>query len=200
MKYTLAVCFTVWGILALLPASLAQDFPTNMQVFSNLGLSCLDSVPAEVDTLVIASPPTLPYVTSALIRHWQQQGKHLFSFDSLRISNSNPVLSWNVSDAEISYGRVNRKTLSRSAKLNLQYTLLGKQGEFLAHDTCRQSFSDEIPKKLVSELESAAYPETQAELPPDRWIRRHLEPVIIAAATALAAFLFFNLRNDSADS
>ena len=147
MKYTLAAFFTVWGILALLPASLAQDFPTNMQVFSNLGLSCLDSVPAEVDTLVISSPPTLPYVTSALIHHWQQQGKHLFSFDSLRTSNSNLVLSWNVSDAEISYGRVNRKTLSRSAELNLQYTLLGKQGEFLAHDTCRQSFSDENTKK-----------------------------------------------------
>ena len=171
-----------------------------MEVFSSLGLACLDFIPEKADTLILAPPPTLPYMTSTLINHWQQQGKNLFSFDSLRTSTSSFFLSWEVSQAKITYARVNRKTLSRSATLNLQYTFLGRQGEFLAHDTCRQSFSDEIPKSLVSELESAAYPETQAAPPPDNWIRRHLEPVIIAAATALAAFLFFNLRNDSADS
>jgi len=171
-----------------------------MQVFENLGLACLKSVPTEADTLILSPSPALPYMTSVLIKHWQQEAKHLFLSDSTRIPNSHYILSWEVSQSTISYTRTSRKILARSASLNLHYNLLDQHGELIRHDTCEQFFSDEIPKNMVAALESAAYPETQGELPPDRWIRRLLEPTIIAAATGLAAFLLFNLRNDSTDS
>ncbi|MCY4205871.1 MAG: hypothetical protein OXE92_09130 [Bacteroidetes bacterium] len=180
--------------------SSAQELQTNMQIFENLGLACLESVPAEADTLMLSHSSTPPYVISTLINRWQQQGKHLFLSDSLRTQDAHFALSWEVTQSVISYTRINRNFLSRSATLSLHYTLLGKHGELIVQDICERSFSDEIPKNSVLDLESIAYPETQAELPPDRWIRRYLEPVIIAAATGLAAFLLFNLRNDSVDS
>lgn len=200
MKYSLALLLAGWWGLCLITSASAQELPTNMQVFENLGVACLESVPMQADSLVLSPPAALPYVTSALINRWQQQDKTLFLADSLHTQSPPFLLSWEVSKSTISYTRVRRKTLSRSAELNLQYTFLGLNGEILAQDTCQNLFSDQIPKGLIPELESPAYPETQAEPPRDHWVRRHLEPVIIAAATGLAAFLFFNLRNNSADS
>ena len=200
MKHSLALLLAGWWGLCSITSASAQELLTNMQVFENLGVACLESVPMEVDSLILSPPATLPYVTSALINRWQQQGKTLFLADSLRVPNSPFLLSWEVSKSTISYTRVRRKTFSRSAELDLQYTFLGLNGEILAQDTCQNLFSDQIRKGMIPDLESPAYPETQAEPPRDRWVRRHLEPVIIAAATGLAAFLFFNLRNNSADS
>lgn len=199
MKYTLALLFAGWGGLSLSASSSAQELLTNMQIFENLGISCLESVPAEADSLALSPSATLPYMTGALIRRWQKQDKILFFADSLNTQDPPFLLYWEVFNATISYMRAGRKTLSRSAELNLRYTYLGLNGEILSQNTCQQVFSDQIRKNLIPELESPAYPETQAELPPQHWIRRHFEPVIIAAATGLAAFLFFNLRNDSAD-
>ena len=200
MKNLLAFLFAGWWILNATTDTSAQELLTNMQVFENLGIACMESVPSEADSLVLSPAQAMPYITSALLHRWQKQGKTLFLSDSLHISNSPYQLSWEVSRAKISYARVRRKVLSRSAELNLRYTLLESDGKFLAHDHCQQTFSDEIPKYMVPDLESPAYPETQAELPPDHWTVRYLEPVIIVAATGLAAFLFFNLRNQSADS
>ncbi len=199
MKYTLALLFAGWGGLGLSASSSAQELLTNMQIFENLGIACLESVPAEADSLVLSPSANLPYMTGALIRRWQKQDKILFFADSLNTQDPSFLLSWEVFNATISYMRDGRKTLSRSAELNLRYTYLGLNGEILSRNTCQQVFSDQIRKSLIPELESQAYPETQAELPPQHWIRRHFEPVIIAAATGLAAFLFFNLRNDRAD-
>lgn len=200
MKYTLGFLFGLWWNLCLVLPSSAQELLTNLQVFENLGAACLESVPAEADTLILVPSNSSPYVTTTLIHHWQDQGKHLFSFDSLRTSDSHFLLSWEISQAAISYQRVRRKTIARSATLNLRYSLLSPDGEILEHDDCKQIFSDEIPERAIPELESLAYAETQGEPPADHWIHRHLQPVIIAATTVLAAFLFFNLRNDSGNS
>ena len=193
--FLLAGCWSLFPVLM----SSAQELATNAQVFENLGLDCLGNVPHTADSLTLVPPSNLPYLTTTLIQHWQQQGTELFSTDSLRTSKSYYSLSWEISKATITYTRAGRKTLSRSAELDLRYTFLGKDGKFLVHDTCQRTFSDKIPRSIVGQLESPAYPETQAELPPDNWVRRYLEPVILAAATGLAAFLFFNLRSNRVD-
>ncbi len=187
-----------WSFIPVLVSS-AQELPTNAQLFENLGLECLGDVPHAADSLTLVPPSNLPYLTSALIQHWQQQGTELYSTDSLRTSKPYFSLSWEISRATITYTRAGRRTISRSAELDLRYSFLGKDGEFLVHDSCQRAFSDRIPKGIVEQLESPAYPETQAELPPESWIRRYLEPVVLAAATGLAAFLFFNLRSKRVD-
>ena len=199
MKKNVGLLFAVcWSFFPVLVSS-AQELTTNAQVFEKLGLECLGEVPHAADSLTLVPPSNLPYLTSVLIQHWQQQGTELFSTDSLRTSKPYYSLSWEISRATITYTRAGRKTLTRSAELDLRYSFLGMDGEFLGHDSCQRAFSDRIPKAIVEQLESPAHPETQAELPPDSWIRRYLEPVILAAATGLAAFLFFNLRSNRVD-
>ncbi len=200
MKQSLSLLFGVWLSLCSVCVSAAQETLTNMQVFENLGLECLGAVPVEADSLILAPSPALPYLTTKVINHWNQQGKILFASDSLSTSNPLSLISWEVPRAAVSYERLSRKSISRSVRLDLTYSYIGKTGEFRAHDTCQMSLIDEIPRNMIPALESSAYPETQAEPPHDRWIRRYLEPLIIGAVTGLAAFLFFNLRNDSADS
>ena len=200
MNYRRSFLFIGLWALSIIPISSAQELSTNLQVFENLGLACLKSIPESADSLALTPPPVMTYLTSSLIQHWQQQGKALFISDSLHTSDTYFSISWEISQATISYSRVNRKTLLRHAKLDLYYTYMGGNGEILSHDFCQQIFSDEIPRGIVAKLESSAHPETQSDLPPDRWIRRYFEPIMMAAVTGLAAFLFFNLRNDSADS
>ncbi len=200
MKQLSSFVLGVWLSLYLVYVSDAQEILTNMQVFENLGLECLGEVPVEADSLILSPSPSLPYLTTRIINYWDQQGKILFLSDSLSISTSHSLISWDIPRAAISYKRQSRRMVSRSAKLDLNYSYIDKYGEFRAHDSCQMSLTDEIPRNMIPSLESSAYLETQAEPPHDRWIRRYLEPLIIGAVTGLAAFLFFNLRNDSADS
>ena len=137
--------------------SSAQELTTNAQVFEILGLDCLGEVPHGADSLTLIPPSNLPYLTSALIQHWQQQGTELFATDPPRTSEPYYSLSWEISRATITYTRAGRKTLSRSADLDLRYSFLGMDGEFLAHDSCQRAFSDRIPKGIVEQLESPAY-------------------------------------------
>ena len=200
MKYSLSIGLVGYWTLSVIPLVDAQDLLSNMNVFENLGIACMDFIPSEVDSLILDPPDELPYVTSTLIKHWQKHDVTLFYADSLHSLHQPFRLSWQMSDASISYKRERRKTLSRSANLELRYTFLDPTGKIIAHDSCDESFTDTIPSRIVSQLESDLYPETQGDLPPKSWVRRYLEPIIIAAATALTAFLFFNLRNDSTDS
>ncbi len=188
-----------WAFFTIAPIC-AQGIITNMEIFQNLGSACLMTIPLKADSIMIDPPESLPYLTSHLIKQWQEQELVVFSHDTTRTSTTNVYLSWQMSNASVSYTRANRKDVSRSATLSMRYTLLDPLGEFIAHDICNQSFTDTIPKSIIPEVESELFPETQAEIPPDRWIRRYLQPIIIGAATALASFLFFNLRTNSADS
>ncbi|MCY4171605.1 MAG: hypothetical protein OXF08_08420 [Bacteroidetes bacterium] len=188
-----------WAGFTISPIS-AQEVSTNQELYQNLGHACLESIPSFTDSLMIDPPDGLPYLTSHLIQQWQDQDMVLFSYDSTRTYQANFYLSWDMTDASISYTRESRKNFTRTANLSMVYTLIDQNGEFIAHENCQKSRSDTIPKSIVSHIESELFPETQGEIPPDRWVRRHLEPVIIATATALAAFLFFNLRNSSSGS
>ena len=89
-----------WSFFPVLVSS-AQELTTNAQVFENLGLDCLGEVPHAADSLTLVPPSNFPYLTSALIQHWQQQGTELFSTDSLRTSKPYYSLSWEISRATI---------------------------------------------------------------------------------------------------
>ncbi|MCY4224671.1 MAG: hypothetical protein OXF06_07520 [Bacteroidetes bacterium] len=200
MKYSLSIGLIGYWALSVIPPVGAQNLLSNMNVFENLGIACMDFIPSKVDSLILDPPDELPYVTTTLIKHWQEHDMTLFYADSLHSSRQPFRLSWQMSNASISYTRERRRTLSRSAKLALRYTFLDPTGKIIAQDSCNESFTDTISERIVSQIESEIYPETQGDLPPKGWVRHHLEPIIIAAATALTAFLFFNLRNDSTDS
>ena len=179
----------------------AQSVPTNLAVFQQLAENCLASLPGDADSLKIVPPPTLFFLAGSVASVMQNNGHIVFIQDGTEGTGLNlPQLSWVVENAGVQYARARSRTVARSVRLDLRYTFVSPEGQILSHGPCTQMYNDTVHHNELTSLETAAYPETQAEPPPAGWIRRYLEPVLLATATALAAFLFFNLRSDRADS
>ncbi|MDE2834574.1 MAG: hypothetical protein OXM02_08625 [Bacteroidota bacterium] len=198
-------CLFAWRMLALLtvvavlpvPAGWTQSVPTNMAMLQHIAVDCLSEVPTHTDTLVVSAPEAMPYLASAVVGSFQRRG--LIVYLGEEAHSARPVLSWIVDIAGVTYVRAGSGTVERTVRLELQYLFVGPDGRVLGSGPCGQSLTDEVPRNELSALETAAYPETQAEPPKVRWIRRYVEPVVLAVATGLAAFLFFNLRSNRAD-
>ena len=180
--------------------TLAQDVPSNLAAYEQLAIDCLGPLAGKSDSLVIVPPASMPYLTGALLTSWQNEGRIVFDSTSIRLDVALPVLSWTIERASIQYERERRSLVARTVNLSLRYAVMSASGQLLAHDVCHEHFGDVVPRVRLAALETAAYPETQADPPPARWTQRYLEPVILGTATALAAFLFFNLRSSRADS
>ena len=174
----------------------AQDVPTNAGIYTQLGLECLAAVPGRADSLMIIPPERLPFVTSALVQHWQKDGRTVFAGDSARTG----TLSWEVLETAVHYERLSRRRIQRAISLELHYSWVAETGQIVAHNGCARSYSDAIARSDIRQLESPAYPETIGVTPAQHWPRRYLEPIVLASASAVAAFLFFNLRSGRADS
>lgn len=183
--------------LLLVPAA-GQAQPTNLDVYQTLAVRCLAAVPESAQTLRLDAPEAMPYLRTALVAHWQAEGRTLYLADSLAASPV-PHLRYTVEQAQVTYARAGRREWQRTVALAVRYTYLAPDGRILADDRCQESATDTIPRARRAALEAAAYPETQGDVPRGSWRRRYLEPVLLAAATVVTAYLFFNLRSDRSD-
>ena len=104
-----------------------------------------------------------------------------------------------IEEARVGYARARRKQLNRTVTLALRYTFAAADGRLLGEARCRETFTDTIRRADRADLESEAFPETQGDAPRAGWMRRYLEPAVLAAATAITVYLFFNLRSDRTD-
>lgn len=168
---------------------------TNLALYQDLAIECLAAVPGEVDSLSLESPTRMPFLRSALIARWQEDGRSIFEADS---SRDVAHLVYHIDDARVVYGRADGD-VARHVVLGMRYTLTAPDGRILADDRCAKDFSDVIPRGALAAVENEAYAETQADPPEAGWFRRYLEPVVITAATAVAVYLFFTLRSNEAE-
>lgn len=198
LRFGCAMLLTAGLCLLIAETTLAQTVRTNLAVLQHLAEHCLGDVPADADTVLIEGAESMPYLASAVASSLQDQGKavYLSTDDPVKL----PVLSWVVETAGVQYARADSKSIQRTVRLELQYMFVDSDGKVLQSGPCSNSFADTVPRAELAALETAAFPETQAEPPSGNWMRRYLEPVVLAVATGLAAFLFFNLRSDRADS
>ena len=197
--YLVATLLLVWWICGPeIRSAHAQSAPTNLALYQQLAIDCLTALPLQEDSLIIAAPASHPYLLNAVVGAIEQRGTTVFVPDPVQ-----PVvaeLSWIVGAATVQYSRGRSKMVARTVRLDLNYMLVSSDGRVMANGPCNQSYSDTVARSELPSLESSAFPETQAELPESGWLRRYLEPVVLAVATGLAAFLFFNLRSDRADT
>ena len=134
-------------------------------------------------------------------RTWREDGRALFLADSAA-QRGGPAavrVMYTIEEARVGYERARRKQLARTVTLALRYSVTASNGRLLAEDRCRETFSDTIRRAGRAPLESEAFPETQGTVPRAGWMRRYLEPAVLAAATAITVYLFFNLRSDRSD-
>lgn len=168
---------------------------TNLSLYQELAIDCLGEIPASFDSLTLNAPERMPYVRSALITHWQDDGRTIFQTDS---TAARPQLTYEIEDARVLYDRDGRD-LAREIVLALRYSLMDPAGRIVADDRCVERHSDVIARDALTVVQEAAYAETQGEAPQGGWFRRYVEPAVIAAATAVAVYLFFTLRSRRAD-
>lgn len=184
-------------LLSLAEAAAAQ--PTNAEVYLDLAATCLTAAPDTVDAFRLESPEAMPYLATGLAALWQADGYTVFLGDSAAVPPDLPRLAYTVDEAQVTYERVRRGRVQRTVTLALRYTLTATDGRLIRAAPCRETATDVIPLDALDAVESPAFPETQGERPPPRWPRRYLEPIVLTAATAVVAFLFFSLRSDRAD-
>ena len=179
----------------------AQQPPTNLETYQTLALRCLASVPDTAQALALDAPALMPYLRTALTDAWRREGRALFLADtSFQASGPPPPrLRYAIEEARVAYARARRKQLDRTVTLALRYTFTGADGRLLGEARCRETFTDTIRRADRTALETDAFPETQSDPPRAGWMRRYLEPAVLAAATAITVYLFFNLRSDRSD-
>lgn len=171
---------------------------TNLAVFQDLGVRCLAGAPDTLRAFRIAAPPLMPYLRPPLLTRWQAEGRTLYLADSTNAHTDLPLLSFSIEEAQVAYARARRRNVQRSVALTLRYTLTTADDRVLAEHRCRETYDDVVPRRAIAGLESTAFPETRATLPPAGWLRRYAEPALLTAATAVGVYLFFTLRSQAA--
>lgn len=187
--------------LVLVPVFAAHAQPTNQEAYQVLALRCLASVPDTTQVIWLDAPAQMPYVRTALTEKWRQEDRVLYLADSsAHLPDPHPPrLEYTIEAAHVAYTRNGRKQLDRTLTLALRYTFTTAEGRLLREDGCHETFTDTIRRANLPSVESDAFPETQGDLPRGSWVRRYLEPAVLAATTAITVYLFFNLRNDKSN-
>ena len=188
-----ALAFVLFGVIqatygATQPAA-AQ--PANHVLFEEVVVECLDKLPPSVDRLVLNTPEHMPYVRSALVAAWSNDGKEIFLPGATDVG---ALVEVGIEEARVTYTR-RRRRLAREIRLTLRYTVTNDEKRLLADGRCTRSRSDLITRAQIASVESEAWPETQGNPPPRGFFRRIVEPVVLTGATAVAAYLFFTLRS-----
>lgn len=175
--------------------------PSNLDVYQQIAVACVAEAPAALDAFRLAMPAQMPYLRTALMERWQAQQKQVYLADSSYTAAPAALstLTVQIEQAEVHYERAARKQVQRAVTLGLQYTVVGGDGQLLQEARCADTVRDTVPRDQLDALASP-YPETQAEPPAAGWFRRHGQPAILTAATAVTVYLFFALRSDRANN
>jgi hypothetical protein len=104
-------------------------------------------------------------------------------------------LVYDIQQASVSYRAQGRRRLTRTVSLTLQYMLQNENGRLITEDRCTTFFEDAILRADKEAVDSHLFPETQSTLPESGLTRRFVEPVILASAVTVMAYLFFSIRS-----
>lgn len=193
-RWLLIVCLLLLGS----PHYADAQPATNVEAYQTMALDCLGGVPDTVRAFQLQAPPQMPYLRTALLERWQQEGRTVFLADSTLGTTPArlPRLVYLIEERGVDYERAGRRQMRRFVRLGLRYTLLGADGRLLREDACRDRFGDMVRPADQPVVETAAFPESQGEAPRAGWLRRYAQPAVLAAATAVTIYLFFSLRDN----
>lgn len=191
----------VSGLLLLaLPAACTVAQTPTLTLFQTMAVECLAPVPDTLRAFGLATPAVPPYLRTALLERWHAEGRTVYLADSAQTTPAYPRLLAATEQLRVVYARAGRHTLRRTATLHLRYTLTAPDGRVLRDGRCERAADDTLARRDKSRVENPAFPETQAPMPPRRWLRRTLEPAVLAATVVLTAYLLFTLRSNRADA
>ena len=179
---------------------------TNADILRRLAADCLSPVAAPYSSLTLHSDPLNPFLNQAVISQLRDSGKEVFLVmlpavsDSLNRSPGDMSLTYFVQDARVGYEADGRRHVTRTIDLELSYLLVAPDSKVIADSTCTRRYDDRIRRADLDAIENETIPITQGERPKRGFLRRYAEPIVVAGATAVAVYLFFNVRSDADNS
>ena len=179
-------------------ASIAQDGnpvvpETNVAVYQRLATECLGPPTESLTSFSLQSDERLPFIVSPLFRIWTEEGKTIYQADSTSIGL--PLLRYRITNAEVSYDRIDRVSLTRSVHLAMEVRATSPDGAILHDHFCERSHTDHLERRHLAKINNSSWSETQAPPPPGGFFRRYAEPVVLTAAIGAVVYLFFTVRS-----
>lgn len=172
---------------------------SHVERLQRAGVECLGAVPSTLDQLHLNPSERAPYVRTALVRHWMESGKVIFSKESAPGSTGLPALQYTVDRIGIDLGKIQSGRVPRIAFLGIRYVLTGPDSEVLADSRCDSSVSDTLSVELARLFQDDRFPETDVQPAERNWFKRYLQPAVVIGAAAVGTFLLFNLRSNQSD-
>ncbi len=187
------------------PATAAAQ-TTNADILRKLAADCIGPIATPYATLVVNPDPLNPFLTHAVVSRLRQDEKDIFldpgaaPEDTARQTAEAVALTYFVDDAAVGYEARGRRRIERTLELQLSYLMTDVNARVLTDSTCTLKYEDLIARSDLDAVESESIPLTKGEHPRRGWLRRYAEPIVVAGATAVAVYLFFNVRSDANDS
>ncbi|MBT8401126.1 MAG: hypothetical protein KJO98_11665 [Rhodothermia bacterium] len=184
------------------PLERAAGQPANGDIIGQLAADCATMGLAAVDTLELIPDDRYEFIRTAVVLAMQNQGTVVMMSQAPATSTVNsvdgeqrPSLRYRIENGEVRYSKAGG-VLAREIVVDTR-VLATMSDNSVARDTlCTKSFSDQIRPADVDDVEDPNQPLTLGNRPDKGWLRRIAEPAVVAAASAVAVYLFFNVRSD----
>lgn len=179
----------VWG----------QSTPrTNVEVLGDLAVDCIGHVPDTLSSILVDPSGGMPYLRPRLTEHWKGEGLRVYLADSTASDASLTGLhrlKYAPDDASIAYRSIEHSRLERTVALSVSYSLTAPAGLLVVDDRCMRERTDTIDRSAILIVERDPFPEARGDVPPEGSWRTWAEPVVLAAAVGVVAYLFFSIRS-----
>lgn len=105
------------------------------------------------------------------------------------------VLAAGVRYGGVTGGLLKAKRVTRTAFLEVHFRMVTQEGRVLWSRDLERRAEDSVPLRLLRQLEQQGMSFTQGQVPPQRGVRRVVEPALVVAVTGLVTYLFYAYRS-----
>jgi len=164
----------------------------------------VDSVhllPGDSVTVAVMQQQDRWIIEQSITSKFQFLQMHVFT-ENKNVSDSQYRLDVNPILMQVRYirmfkdGMFGTKSVEREVSVQLSHQLKRQRsGEVLLSRTHSRTFVDTIAVDQIDRVEQEGLNVTHAELPPDNFIDKIIEPFVIIGATGVAIYLLFHIRS-----
>lgn len=191
---TLAICA--------LPVVRAACQPANADIIGRLAADCVTTAVATADTVEIIPDDRYEFIRTVVVNSVRDDGSVVVISRTPQGPSGNEgstgrrtVVSYRIENGGVRYSK-SGDALTREIAVDTRVLATMSDNSVVLDTLCVKSFIDEIRPADIDKVEDSNQPLTLGKRPSKGWLRRVAEPAVVAAASAVAVYLFFNVRSD----
>ncbi len=195
LTFLLALSLVAFSFLG---TDMAIAQPTNRDVIVSLVGNCVSNTIASDSSVAYSYSGSTGFIESGVVAAWLSEGKSVRVHDN---ASKEKHLEFQTTNIAVQYRRSSRSTVDREVSVSTIGTVRDADGTIIESIDCPDSFRDTVDRHQLDSIEDSEIPLTQGTRPSRGFVRKYLQPVVVAAASAVTVYLFFSIRsNDSGSS